>query len=152
IAPAEKGGVGEGGCNIGLPPTNKRPMVDTTTASYQTFVGTIQPFLMSTCAYGTCHSSPQADFYITCGSDDEQLAFNFGQVAGMVVPAPTAVEQSEILLRPLSPLSGGVSHTGGVFFKSRDDDMWKTIRDWATQVQMDMPVAAMTKSPGQMFF
>jgi hypothetical protein len=152
IAPAEKGGVGEGGCNVGLPPANKRPTVDTTSTSYQTFVGTIQPFLMSTCAYGTCHSSPQADFYITCGSDDEQLAFNFGQVAGFVVPAPTAIEQSEILLRPLSPLAGGVSHTGGVFFKSRDDAMWKTIRDWAVQVQMDMPLGPMTKSPGQMFF
>ncbi len=127
IAPAEKPGVGIGGCNIALPPVSRRIPVDTTTPGYQTFVDEIQPFLMQSCAYGTCHSSPQADFYLTCGSDDEQLAFNYGQVAGFVVPMPTAVEQSEILLRPLSPQAGGVSHTGGVFFASRDDDMWKRI-------------------------
>ena len=28
--------------------------------------------LQKSCAYGTCHSSPQADFYLTCGDDDEQ--------------------------------------------------------------------------------
>jgi hypothetical protein len=152
IAPAEMGKQGVGGCNVGLPPANRRATVDTTKPSYQTFVDTIQPFLLQTCAYGTCHSSPQADFYITCGSDDEQLSFNYSQVAGFVVPAPTAIEQSEILLRPLSPLAGGVSHTGGVYFKSREDDMWKVIRDWALAVQTDMPLAPLMKSPGQMFF
>ena len=47
------------------------------------------PLLKQSCAYGTCHSSPQADFYLTCGDDDEQMAFNYGQAAGFVVPMPT---------------------------------------------------------------
>jgi len=152
IAPAESGKQGDGGCNVGLPPASSRPTVDTTMSGFTTFINTIQPFLLQTCAYGTCHSSPQADFYITCGSDPDQQAFNYGQVAGFVVGAPTAIEQSEILLRPLSPLAGGVSHTGGVFFKSRTDDMWKVLRDWALQVQAEQPLTALTKTPGQMFF
>jgi hypothetical protein len=150
IEPAEDGKKGQGSCNTELPA--QRATVDTTKPSYQVYVDTIQPFLANTCAYGTCHSSPQADFYITCGSDDEQTAFNYGQVAGFVVPTGTAIEQSEILLRPLSPLAGGVSHTGGVYFKSRQDGMWMVIRDWALQVQADMPLAPETKSLGRMFF
>src|SRR4029079_16725963 len=108
--------------------------------------------LKNSCAYGTCHSSPQADFYLTCGNDDEQMAFNYSQAAGVVLPMGSAIEQSEILLRPLSPLSGGVSHTGGVFFPSRDDEIWKQLRDWATQVQMDMPLGPLVKTAGETFF
>jgi hypothetical protein len=69
-----------------------------------------------------------------------------------VVPSGTAVEQSEILLRPLSSLAGGVSHTGGVFFKSRDDWQWKVIRDWAVLVQMTPPLGPVVKTEGQTFF
>jgi WD40 repeat protein len=152
IAPAEEPKVGVGGCNIALPPAARRAPVDTTTPGYQTFLNVVQPFLLGSCAYGTCHSSPQADFYLTCGSDDEQLAFNYGQAAGFVVPMGTAVEQSELLLRPLSQLAGGVSHTGGVFFKSREDAMWKTIKAWAEEVQTANPLGPMVKSAGQTFF
>ncbi len=96
-------------------------------ASYQTFVDVIQPFLQQSCAYGTCHSSPQADFYLTCGGDDGADGVQLRPGGGLRRRrCRTAVEQSEILLRPLSPQGGGVSHTGGVFFKSRDDDTWKT--------------------------
>jgi hypothetical protein len=152
IEPAEAPKVGVGMCNEGLPPPARRIPVDTSTPVYQTFVSTVMPFLKDSCAYGTCHSSPQADFYLTCGNDDDQMAFNYSQAAGFVIRAGNAIEQSEILLRPLSPLSGGVNHTGGVFFKSRDDEMWKTLRDWATQVQMASPLGMLTKSMGQSFF
>ena len=60
----------------------------------------------SSCAYGTCHSSPQADFYLTCGTSDEQIAFNYGQAAGFVVPSGTAVEQSETPA-PAAVVAGG---------------------------------------------
>jgi hypothetical protein len=63
-----------------------------------------------------------------------------------------AIEQSEILLRPLSPQPGGVSHTGGVFFRSRDDEDWKMLRDWAIQVQGASPLSALVKTAGQTFF
>src|SRR6185436_5196112 len=126
--------------------------VDITGPGYQTFKDTIYPFLKLSCAYSTCHSSPQADFYLTCDKDEEHNTFNYGQAAGFVVQAGTAVEQSEILLRPLSPQAGGVSHTGGVFFPSRDDTMWKTIKTWAEQVQMDNPLGPLVKTAGETFF
>jgi hypothetical protein len=152
IEPAEAAKTGTGNCNQDLPLATRRIPVDTSKPSYQTFVDSVMPLLKNSCAYGTCHSSPQADFYLTCGTDDEQMAFNYSQAAGFVIPMGNAVEQSEILLRPLSPLSGGVSHTGGVFFPSRDDATWKTLRDWATQVQMDVPLGPLVKSAGQTFF
>src|SRR5689334_8485080 len=46
IAPAETGKVGVGGCSLGLPPASSRVPVDTSKPSYQTFVDTIQPFLL----------------------------------------------------------------------------------------------------------
>ena len=35
--------------------------------AYRTSSNNIEPILESSCAYGTCHSSPQADMYLTCG-------------------------------------------------------------------------------------
>jgi WD40-like Beta Propeller Repeat len=152
ILPPEGPRTGSGTCSTALPPAGRQLPVDTSTAGYQAFVDQVQPLLISSCAYGTCHSSPQADFYLTCGTDDEQIKFNYGQAAGFVVPSGSAVEQSEILLRPLSTLAGGVSHTGGVFFSSRDDAQWKMIKDWAVQVQMSPPLGPVVKTAGQTFF
>ncbi|HEX3698531.1 MAG TPA: hypothetical protein VH374_24375 [Polyangia bacterium] len=151
LLPESKPNRGVGACSTTVPPANGRPAPDTTTQAYQDFVSVLQPKLAASCAYSTCHSSPQSDFYITCGSDDQQLAFNYAQAAGFVIAAPAAVEQSEILLRPLAPEGGGVSHTGGAFFSSRDDDAWKAWRDWALEVQKTPPAVA-AKSAGQMFF
>src|SRR5262245_52534696 len=97
IAPAEVAKTGVGPCSTALPPASRQVPVDDTTPGYQTFVSTIQPLLKNSCTFGTCHSSPQADFYLTCGDDDpEQLKFNYGQAAGFVSPLPLPVEQSEI--------------------------------------------------------
>src|SRR5439155_19563517 len=49
------------------------------------------------------------------------------------------------------PPAGGVSHTGGVYFDSREDLNWKAWRDWALEVQAD-PLQAVAKSAGQQFF
>ena len=152
ILAAEAPRSGSGNCATALPPADRQLPVDTSTAGYQMFVDQVMPFLFNSCAYGTCHSSPQADFYLTCGEGDEQLKFNYGQAAGFVVPSGTAVEQSEILLRPLSSLAGGVSHTGGVFFPSRDDANWKMVKDWAVLVQMSPPLGPVVKTAGQTFF
>jgi hypothetical protein len=149
IAPMPATRTGTGACLDAIRP--ETPIPDTTTPAYQTFVSTIWPFIQSSCAFGTCHGSPQADFYFTCGTTGQEMAFNYAQAAGFVAPAPTAVEQSEVLLRPLSPLAGGVSHTGGIFFTSRMDPMWLSIRDWALQVQQT-PLPALTKTDGQNFF
>ncbi|HXU60326.1 MAG TPA: hypothetical protein VN962_01400 [Polyangia bacterium] len=156
IAPPPVANRGVGECNTALPPVAQRQPVDMSTEAYQDFVTHVQPVLLASCAYGTCHSSPQADLYLTCGSDDEQAKFNYAQAAGFVIgldPTATAdnVDQSEILLRPLAPAAGGVSHTGGTFFQSRMDSTWLAWEAWAKKVQQT-PLTVGPKTAGQTFF
>ena len=117
--------------------------------------------LESSCAYGSCHSSVQADMYLTCGlsgnDPDAETAFNYAQVAGFVIAPPADptmvnVDQSEILLRPLAIAAGGVSHTGGTFFQSRTDDTWLSWESWAKEVQAAPPLGYGPKTAGQTFF
>jgi hypothetical protein len=96
LAPPAAANRGQGECNNTIPPTPGRPAVDTTTDAYRTFVETIQPTIVKSCAFATCHSSPQSDFYVTCGASDEQTQFNYSQAADFVVAPMIAVEQSEI--------------------------------------------------------
>ncbi len=155
IAPQAVPNTGDGPCSDALPPASQRIPVDTTTAAYRDFVTNVQPILTNSCAYGTCHSSPQADLYLTCGVGDDELAFNYAQTAGFVIAAPpvgqTNVQQSEILLRPLAPAAGGVSHTGGTFFQSRTDATWVLWQAWAAEVQLT-PLTLGPKTEGQTFF
>ena len=48
-----------------------RSPVDTTTRRTRTSSNDVQPMIEPSCAFGTCHSSPQSDFYITCGDGDD---------------------------------------------------------------------------------
>ena len=56
-----------GPCNDALPPVSQRIAVDTTSQAYLDFKANVEPMLESSCAYGSCHSSVQADMYLTCG-------------------------------------------------------------------------------------
>jgi hypothetical protein len=154
ILPTGKPNSGLPGCNGGdaaIPKGWKAPMVDTSSPAYTTFQSNIFPMLKESCAYSTCHSSPQSDFYLTCGDTPANQLFNYVQAAGFVVPPGTDVAQSEILLRPLSIPGGGISHTGGVFFQSRLDTTWKAWHDWAVTVQ-GSPLPPEQKSMGRQFF
>ena len=161
IAPQAVANQGQGPCSDALPPASQRIAVDTTSQAYQDFKANVEPMLESSCAYGSCHSSPQADMYLTCGQGgndpDAETAFNYAQVAGFVIGPPTDptmvnVDQSEILLRPLAIAAGGVSHTGGTFFQSRTDQTWLTWESWAKEVQAAPPLVYGPKTAGQMFF
>ena len=151
IAPPAASNQGSGACNTALPADRDLTVVNTSSPAFLSFKADVMPKLKASCAFATCHSSPQSDFYITCGDDDSQMRFNYLQASDFVAPAGTAPEQSEILLRPLAPAGGGVSHTGGIFFTSRSDDTWLKWKAWAIQVQAD-PIAAQPKTAGQMFF
>jgi YVTN family beta-propeller protein len=67
----------------------------------------------------------------------EQSRRNFSVVSQLVTPGdPT---KSHLLLHPLSPEEGGdPTHTGGKFWKSKDDPEWRMLADW---VQAASPVA-----------
>jgi hypothetical protein len=156
IAPVPTANRGIGHCTDAVPSTFQASSVNTNDPAYKDFVSNVEPMLESSCAWGTCHSSVQADMFLSCGSSGSdpatQLAFNYSQVAGFVVQSGVNVDQSEILLRPLAVAAGGVSHTGGTFFQSRSDSTWLSWESWAKEVQAAPPIAYGPKTAGQMFF
>jgi hypothetical protein len=125
--------------------------VDRRSRAFELFTADVAPRLGTSCALSTCHGSPQSDFHLTCGDDDEQRAANFLRAASFVAPAPSHVERSELLLRPLDPRAGGLSHTGGAFFAGREDEGWRRLREFAAEVQRSPPKAR-DRSRGEAFF
>ncbi|MGN6105395.1 MAG: hypothetical protein ACTHU0_09850, partial [Kofleriaceae bacterium] len=124
---------GEGGCSTTIPPgfIASDYVTPATMASFNAFKSTVQPILeRQGCSEGSCHGAPQSDFYITCGSSDDQLAFNFSQ-AWSFVNAP--VDDSQLLRVPLAVAGGGRGHTGGDQFESTSDAEYVAIRAWAEQ-------------------
>lgn len=142
---------GQGSCASVVPADAAARNLDRGSDAYLRFQQDVAPVLRASCSFSTCHGSPQSDFYLTCGDTDEQRDHNFLRASGFVADAPTAVEQSEILLRPLDPRAGGVSHTGGVFFSNDQDQTWKRIRQWAQAVQQNPPEPP-ARSMGEAFF
>jgi hypothetical protein len=150
LPPPDAPKAGEGPCSTAIPSRPGDPPIDTASPLFQQFLTDVEPGLEKSCLAGTCHGSIRSDFYLTCGTDDAQRWFNFLQARGFVVDAPTAVEQSELLLRPLAASAGGVGHTGGTFFASKSDPDWQAWRGWAEAAQQSPLVAS--KSPGRSFF
>ena len=103
LAPPPVANMGKGACNTADPARS------TADRSHQPGVPDLhrraacRTRSCSSCAFATCHSSPQSDFYMTCGDDDAQKQYNFSRAASFVAAMGIAVEQSEILLRPLAP-------------------------------------------------
>ena len=59
---------------------------------------------------------------------EEQSRQNFENVAKLV--NPSAPETSRLLLAPLAPIAGGVSHSGGNFWESTDHSEYRLIAQW----------------------
>lgn len=121
-------------CSTTVPP-GFDPAPYTSHAQFGAFRQNVQPIFSSKgCGAGSCHGAPQSDFYITCGDDETQLAFNFSQ-AWAFVNEP--VEDSQLLRIPLAVSAGGRGHTGGDQFSSTDaarDPQYDAVRTWATAV------------------
>jgi hypothetical protein len=149
-SPEPESRTGAGGCTpfAGEVPALK---VDRNSAAYQTFSGELGTNLVASCAFSNCHGSSQADFRLTCADTEEARLANFARAAAFVAVAPARVEESEILLRPLSPRAGGLSHTGGTFFDGRENRNWQDLRAWAALVQLSPPEVP-ARSPGATFF
>jgi hypothetical protein len=110
------------------------------------FLSDVAPVLAHNCAFASCHSSPQSDFFLAC-ADGDGAKFDYLELRSFLASPP---ETSEFLLRPLSPASGGVSHTGGVFFTTRADPSYQAMLAWA---KADHPLADSTmRSAGRQFF
>ena len=150
LPPPEQRGVGVGSCVPagGLTPGTS---IDRQSQAYQRFASTIQPRLIASCGFGTCHGSPQADFFLGCALDEASADANYLRTASFIAASPQRVEESELLLRPLSPQAGGMDHTGGSFFISREDPLWQELRAFAELVRASPPVER-GPSAGEAFF
>ena len=135
LKPASPPQVGSGGCSSEIPggfdptPVTAAPGF---AANFATFKSTVQPVLSAHgCNEANCHGAPQSDFYITCGSDDAQLTFNYSQAHAFV---NNPVDDSQLLRVPLAASAGGRGHTGGDQFASVQDSEFVAIRTWAETV------------------
>lgn len=94
------------------------------------FSTVIMPIL-SGCNSGSCHGAPQSDFFLTCGVNETQLAFNFAQTWAFV---DDPVDESQFLRVPLARGAGGGPHTGGDQLTSRDDAAYRLLENFAAAV------------------
>lgn len=140
-SPARSGG---GDCSTAVPP-DFVPATFLANPNFQEFRTKVQPVL-ATCAGSACHGAPQSDFYITCGNDDNQLAFNFAQSWAFVAEP---VDDSQLLRVPLSVKAGGLPHTGGDQLSSRSDARYTALREWADKVKR---LEFGENNPGKQFF
>jgi hypothetical protein len=136
---------GTGACSEAVPAGFDAAMY-TSNANFATFKSDVNSVLKDKgCTSANCHGAPQSDFYITCGDNDEQIAFNFSQ-AWSFVNSP--VDDSQLLRVPLAVASGGRGHTGGDQFSGTDDDDYEAFRAWAEAVgKLDF-----ADTPQKMFF
>jgi hypothetical protein len=70
----------------------------------------------------------------------EQSRLNFDVVTKLVNTA--SPESSRLLLKPLATGAGGVSHTGGTYWRSRDDPEYQTLLKWIRSLPADRYVPA----------
>jgi hypothetical protein len=85
---------------------------------YRDFVHDVQPMLRERCAGSSCHGSPIADLYLSCGDTEAELRWNY---FAAVAHVDASVSLSELLRRPLSKQRGGSFHEGGTIFEDTDD-------------------------------
>lgn len=62
------------------------------------------------------------------GWTTEQSRMNFEMLTRLVNTANP--ESSRLLRKPLAPAAGGLEHTGGTFWKSREDPEYQTVLKW----------------------
>ena len=129
LAPPTPPRAGVGECSTALP-SGFDPAPYLANPHFAEFSAKVMPVL-ETCNSGSCHGAPQSDFYIACGTNDTQRAFNFSQ-AWSFVDEPAA--QSQLLEVPLAITAGGLPHTGGDQFASAEAPGYVAIAAWAEKV------------------
>ena len=106
------------------------PKATITAADYATFQSKVNPVFQNTCSAGNCHGTQVNELYLTCGSTQEEVNWNYQAASDYL--AQTA-EQSELVRRPLDPAQGGSFHEGGTVFTSTSDSGYQGLLQWATE-------------------
>ena len=70
----------------------------------------------------------------------EQSQLNFQMITQLV--NTKSPENSWLLLKPLEPKAGGLGHTGGTYWTSRDDPEFQTVLKWIRSLPADRYVQA----------
>jgi hypothetical protein len=130
--------VSEGDCSHAR---SERPYIDTErepphAESLRSFESEVAPVLQERCAGSGCHGSTNADLYLTCGSNQAELRWNYELTLRYLDEVATS---SELLRRPLATGAGGVYHEGGDVFADVDDPDYKKILAWAERTVVQAP-------------
>jgi hypothetical protein len=80
----------------------------------------------------------------------EQSRVNFDMITKLVNTANP--ESSRLLVKPLAPAAGGLGHTGGTFWQSRNDPEYQTVLKWIRSLPADRYVPAPVPSLDFTFF
>lgn len=121
------------------------------TASFSAFVYKVQPVLRERCAGASCHGTPIADLYLSCGDNETELRWNYFAALAHVDASPSL---SELLRRPLSKQRGGTFHEGGTVFASTEDAGYVALRAWVDDLVARVPdlLRYSPSDPGLRFF
>ncbi|HET8938442.1 MAG TPA: hypothetical protein VFN67_33590 [Polyangiales bacterium] len=111
----------------------ERSYIDTRSAprdadSLNRFAESVAPVMRERCAGSSCHGSSHADLYLTCGSSEAEVRWNF-ELSLRYLDEVAA--SSELLRRPLADSAGGVFHEGGDVFPDVNDPGYKALLAWA---------------------
>jgi len=74
------------------------------------------------------------------GWTPEQSRRNFDMLTKLINTADVA--SSRLLRKPLAPAAGGLGHTGGTFWQSRDDAEYQTVLKWIRSLPANRNVPA----------
>ena len=119
------------GCNDFIPSVaGFDPTMAPAAMDFQTFQGTVEPLIESSCNAGNCHGTQVNALYFACGGDNQQeVWWNYYAASQYVSATP---QQSEIVRRPLATSQGGSYHEGGPIYASVQDPNYQAMLQWAT--------------------
>ncbi|MET0339595.1 MAG: hypothetical protein ABW252_01265 [Polyangiales bacterium] len=145
--------VSEGPCRegVGEAPGFDPRAVPADAASFARFVSEVQPILVGRCAGASCHGTPAADLYLSCGRSEAEQRWNYFVSVAHVDRTPAL---SELLRRPLAKQRGGTFHEGGSVIAGTDDPDYARIRAWIDDLATRAPalIDAPPDDPGLRFF